>query len=60
MRGRRMLDIHRNTLQRKMVEYGLADGRARRKPLRANAAPTGRSAPQERRRRLIAPCPSIC
>lgn len=30
----RMLGIHRNTLQRKMVEYGLtpANGRARRKP----------------------------
>jgi Fis family transcriptional regulator len=30
----KQLGIHRNTLQRKMVEYGLADGRsrARRKP----------------------------
>ena len=26
------LGIHRNTLQRKALEYGLANGRARRKP----------------------------
>lgn len=26
------LGIHRNTLQRKMVEYGLGNGRVRRKP----------------------------
>jgi DNA-binding NtrC family response regulator len=26
------LGIHRNTLQRKMAEYGLGNGRARRKP----------------------------
>ena len=29
----RMLHIHRNTLQRKMVEYGIGGERARRKPL---------------------------
>jgi DNA-binding NtrC family response regulator len=35
------LGIHRNTLQRKMAEYGLSDGRARsrRKPV-ARAAPS--------------------
>lgn len=29
----KLLGIHRNTLQRKMVEYGLGNGRARRKPV---------------------------
>jgi DNA-binding NtrC family response regulator len=28
-----LLGIHRNTLQRKMVEYALAKGRPRRKPV---------------------------
>ncbi|HLK47053.1 MAG TPA: helix-turn-helix domain-containing protein [Bryobacteraceae bacterium] len=28
----KQLGIHRNTLQRKMVEYGLGNGRTRRKP----------------------------
>ena len=28
----KLLGIHRNTLQRKMVEYGLGNGRPRRKP----------------------------
>jgi DNA-binding NtrC family response regulator len=26
------LDIHRNTLQRKMTQFGMGNGRARRKP----------------------------
>jgi DNA-binding NtrC family response regulator len=42
----RSLDIHRNTLQRKMVEYGLATPRprARRKPMsRAGHAPKKKS-----------------
>jgi DNA-binding NtrC family response regulator len=36
----RQLGIHRNTLQRKMVEYGLGNGRtrARRKPVSRAAA----------------------
>jgi DNA-binding NtrC family response regulator len=29
----RLLGIHRNTLQRKMVEYELGNGRPRRKPV---------------------------
>jgi DNA-binding NtrC family response regulator len=29
----KQLGIHRNTLQRKMVEYGLGNGRMRRKPV---------------------------
>jgi Fis family transcriptional regulator len=29
----KQLGIHRNTLQRKLVEYGLANGRSRRKPV---------------------------
>ena len=29
----KLLGIHRNTLQRKMVEYGLGNGRTRRKPV---------------------------
>jgi DNA-binding protein Fis len=36
----KLLGIHRNTLQRKMVEYGLGDGRAR--PRRKPAARAGR------------------
>ncbi len=28
----KQLGIHRNTLQRKILEYGLANGRTRRKP----------------------------
>jgi DNA-binding NtrC family response regulator len=28
----KLLGIHRNTMQRKMVQYGLATGRPRRKP----------------------------
>jgi len=35
----KQLGIHRNTLQRKMAEYGLANGRPRRKPV-ARAART--------------------
>ena len=35
----KQLGIHRNTLQRKMVEYGLGNGRTRRKP----AARAGRT-----------------
>ena len=37
----KQLGIHRNTLQRKMVEYGIGNGRARqrRKPL-SSAVPT--------------------
>jgi DNA-binding NtrC family response regulator len=29
----KQLGIHRNTLQRKMAEYGLGNGRTRRKPV---------------------------
>jgi DNA-binding NtrC family response regulator len=29
----KLLGIHRNTLQRKLVEYSLGNGRTRRKPL---------------------------
>ena len=29
----KQLGIHRNTLQRKLVEYGLGNGRSRRKPV---------------------------
>ena len=35
----KQLGIHRNTLQRKIAEYGIGTGRARRKP----AASAGRS-----------------
>jgi DNA-binding NtrC family response regulator len=40
----KQLGIHRNTLQRKMVEYGLANGRARarRKPETREARPRKR------------------
>jgi len=40
----KQLGIHRNTLQRKMVEYGLASGRshARRKPVAREAQPRKR------------------
>jgi DNA-binding NtrC family response regulator len=40
----KQLGIHRNTLQRKMVEYGLAGGRARarRKPLGREGRPRKR------------------
>jgi DNA-binding NtrC family response regulator len=31
----KQLGIHRNTLQRKMLEYGIGNGRARRKPVMA-------------------------
>ena len=41
----RALAIHRNTLQRKMVEYGLAPARARRKPMgRAGRTPKKKAA----------------
>ena len=38
------LGIHRNTLQRKMIEYGLSGGRprSRRKPASREARPRGR------------------
>jgi Fis family transcriptional regulator len=40
----KQLGIHRNTLQRKMVEYGLGSGRsrARRKPVAREARPRKR------------------
>ena len=39
----KLLGIHRNTLQRKMVEYGIGNGRTRRKP----AAAVRRQAPRK-------------
>ncbi len=41
----RQLRIHRNTLQRKMVEYGLGGGRARARP-----KPAGREGRARRRK----------
>ena len=40
----KLLGIHRNTLQRKMLEYGLGSGRARarRKPVGSQGASQGR------------------
>jgi Fis family transcriptional regulator len=35
----KQLGIHRNTLQRKMLEYGFGNGRARRKPVAAAVRP---------------------
>ena len=35
----KLLGIHRNTLQRKMVEYSIGNGRARRKPVARAARP---------------------
>ncbi|HLK69661.1 MAG TPA: helix-turn-helix domain-containing protein [Bryobacteraceae bacterium] len=35
----KQLGIHRNTLQRKMAEYGLGNGRGRRKPVSREARP---------------------
>ncbi len=42
----KQLGIHRNTLQRKIVQYGLSNGRARsrRKPARREGRPRGRKA----------------
>jgi len=31
----KQLGIHRNTLQRKMLEFGIGNGRTRRKPVKA-------------------------
>ena len=44
MRRRKQLGIHRNTLQRKMVEYGIGNGRTRprRKPAGSRGADRGR------------------
>jgi len=38
----KQLGIHRNTLQRKMVEFGLGNGRPRRKPAARAARPRKR------------------
>lgn len=38
----KVLGIHRNTLQRKMVEYGIGKGRTRRKPASAARRPSSR------------------
>ena len=38
------LGIHRNTLQRKMLEYGLGDVRRRKRPGRAGRGPRPRRA----------------
>ena len=35
----KLLGIHRNTLQRKMVEYSIANGRTRRKPVAGAGRP---------------------
>jgi DNA-binding NtrC family response regulator len=39
----KLLGIHRNTLQRKMIEYKLGEQRARRKPARREQAARRRS-----------------
>jgi DNA-binding NtrC family response regulator len=39
----KQLGIHRNTLQRKMAEYGLGNGRARRKPAAKVHSGSGRA-----------------
>ena len=41
----KQLGIHRNTLQRKMAEYGLGTGRVRRKPAASVARPRKRKHP---------------
>lgn len=38
----KQLGIHRNTLQRKMAEYGLGNGRVRRKPVARAGRPRKR------------------
>jgi DNA-binding NtrC family response regulator len=38
----KQLGIHRNTLQRKMVEYGIGNGRPRRKPVSSTGRPRKR------------------
>jgi DNA-binding NtrC family response regulator len=38
----KLLGIHRNTLQRKLMEYELGDQRPRRKPIRRAQAPRRR------------------
>ena len=43
----KLLGIHRNTLQRKMVEFGLGKGRPRRKP-------AARAARSRKRKRSVA------
>jgi DNA-binding NtrC family response regulator len=40
----KLLGIHRNTLQRKMTEYGLDSRKARRKPVRSEARPRRKAA----------------
>ncbi len=39
----KLLGIHRNTLQRKMLEYRLVPQKPRRKPLRSEAPPRRKS-----------------
>ena len=38
----KLLGIHRNTLQRKMLEFGIGNGRPRRKPVAKAARPRKR------------------
>jgi DNA-binding NtrC family response regulator len=40
----KLLGIHRNTLQRKMVQYQLEPRKARRKPARSESRPRSRAA----------------
>jgi len=40
----KLLGIHRNTLQRKMVEYHLGPHKVRRKPVRAESRPRRKAA----------------
>jgi DNA-binding NtrC family response regulator len=40
----KLLGIHRNTLQRKMVQYQLEPRKARRKPVRSESRPRSRAA----------------
>ena len=41
----KQLGIHRNTLQRKMTEYQIGNGRPRRKPVATAARPRKRKSP---------------
>jgi DNA-binding NtrC family response regulator len=41
----KQLGIHRNTLQRKMQEFGIGNGRPRRKPVGNAAKPRKRKSP---------------
>jgi DNA-binding NtrC family response regulator len=41
----KQLGIHRNTLQRKMQEFGIGNGRPRRKPMAKAAKPRKRKSP---------------